>query len=536
MQPSGEFGIGLHSAFLLMKDLPTDQQKITIYTKSRITHESLKIELNSPLSGKTGYCFIEKINDIGKYGSTILIREQVDKVSSMDNLRNRNAYLTIQDLALYKGLKIRNLEFLNKILQIKNFVNSPLILIKYDKKFNILNSKPIDKMDINEGYFWSSNTNSAIKFSFIDEGKETTTFSRSPIVKYRGQYVSSLERYKVPENFPNIFKFKTFFFTIDMYGGKASKIISLSRESVVNEEIVNFAALATYKDLISHIENNNDNILDKMFDSNSSMSSLFMKFGSRNLKSEDDFWKNVSISNDGYILNDILNSKGFACTRYSSKELAPLSELLNLKEFLTFESYLMDSLLENESFQTVLSQEGFSKYKVLDKKIAKHYSLYIYLKEPIREASTTLRQVSYNHISSKLNTIEDFYKLFNFKHIEMPSSFLQEIIQLIHEDVTNSFLDEKLKQRLFDTLNNNNVKGIIIVPFLINRDSTIIEIPNENLIELAIVPNELKSEIEQIYTDLKRIFVQKSKEQDSHWYKSYLLGKNFKPIDLSNLN
>jgi len=55
MRPSGEFGIGLHSAFLLMRNLPTEQQKITIFTKSRLTHESLKIELNSPLSGKAGY-------------------------------------------------------------------------------------------------------------------------------------------------------------------------------------------------------------------------------------------------------------------------------------------------------------------------------------------------------------------------------------------------------------------------------------------------------------------------------------------------
>ena len=78
MRPSGEFGIGLHSAFLLMKDLPTEQQKITMFTKSRLTHESLKIELNSPLSGKAGYCFIEEIKDLGRYGTKLVIRELFD--------------------------------------------------------------------------------------------------------------------------------------------------------------------------------------------------------------------------------------------------------------------------------------------------------------------------------------------------------------------------------------------------------------------------------------------------------------------------
>jgi len=77
MRPSGEFGIGLHSAFLLMKDLPTEQQKITIFTKSRMTHESLKIELNSPLSGKSGYCFIEEVDNLKKYGTKLVIQEVI---------------------------------------------------------------------------------------------------------------------------------------------------------------------------------------------------------------------------------------------------------------------------------------------------------------------------------------------------------------------------------------------------------------------------------------------------------------------------
>lgn len=70
MRPSGEFGIGLHSAFLLTKDLPLDMQSIRFYTYNYFSHDSLDIEMSSPLGGKQGYCFITKnIGDIRKIGT-----------------------------------------------------------------------------------------------------------------------------------------------------------------------------------------------------------------------------------------------------------------------------------------------------------------------------------------------------------------------------------------------------------------------------------------------------------------------------------
>lgn len=60
MRPSGEFGIGLHSAFLLTKDLPDEMQSVRFSTYSYFTHENLDIEMYSPLGGKQGFCFITK--------------------------------------------------------------------------------------------------------------------------------------------------------------------------------------------------------------------------------------------------------------------------------------------------------------------------------------------------------------------------------------------------------------------------------------------------------------------------------------------
>lgn len=70
MRPSGEFGIGLHSAFLLTKDLPIQYQNIKFDTCSYFSHDSLNIEMSSPLGGRQGYCFITKnIGDIRKIGT-----------------------------------------------------------------------------------------------------------------------------------------------------------------------------------------------------------------------------------------------------------------------------------------------------------------------------------------------------------------------------------------------------------------------------------------------------------------------------------
>lgn len=62
MRPSGAFGIGLHSAFLLLKDGKPENNKIIIETTSIADNASYKIEMTSPLSGNQGYCFIEKMS------------------------------------------------------------------------------------------------------------------------------------------------------------------------------------------------------------------------------------------------------------------------------------------------------------------------------------------------------------------------------------------------------------------------------------------------------------------------------------------
>jgi len=61
MRPSGSFGIGMHSAFLLNRNLPEKYQHLTFITKNIFSHETLKVKMNSPLGKDNGYCFIKNL-------------------------------------------------------------------------------------------------------------------------------------------------------------------------------------------------------------------------------------------------------------------------------------------------------------------------------------------------------------------------------------------------------------------------------------------------------------------------------------------
>ena len=472
MRPSGEFGIGLHSAFLLMKDLPTEQQKITIFTKSRMTHESLKIELNSPLSGKAGYCFIEEIDDIKKYGTTIYIREKASKVGYINYANSHKIFLGIKDIVLYKGVELKDLEYLKKITSIKKLISPPLISIKYTKTLDCLNNEYLDTEDNKNGYFWSSNGKSAIKFSFIEEDKENHVFSRAPTLKYRGQVVGDLKDFKASHYFPEIFKMKTLYFTIDIYGAKASDVISLSRETIIDKESIDSIIKVSYEDLINHVKNNGSQILDTMFNGNRNFSSLFMNFVNDSINPKDDLWKKTGLP-EGLIINDLLNSTRFTVVTNSYSKLESLSQLLNINNIITFESYLMQSLLANENFQNILIEQGFSKYKI-QKQGEDDDNRYLYSKEPTDAHLKSIKKVSYDHSNTKIETIERFYEIFNFKHIEMPSIHLQQIMRIEADSISNSFFSDSVKCSLIRFLNKNCTKGSIIIPFLRGKDMSII--------------------------------------------------------------
>lgn len=166
MRPSGEFGIGLHSAFLLMKGLPSEDQKITIFTKSRLTHESLRIELNSPLSGKSGYCFIEKIKDLEKYGSKIIISTSINKIIIGNEFNKAEISKVIRNKSIYQ-YNAGSVEITHILKSISNKISTSLFKINFTS--SILTT--IESIDIkkqktkNKKILLGQRTTNSIKYS-----------------------------------------------------------------------------------------------------------------------------------------------------------------------------------------------------------------------------------------------------------------------------------------------------------------------------------------------------------------------------------
>lgn len=81
IRPSGQFGIGMHSAFLLMKNLPEDEQKIILTTKSIHTNKVYEVEMYSPQSRNKGYCFIKELDNSSSiaYGTTLKLKFKVTR-------------------------------------------------------------------------------------------------------------------------------------------------------------------------------------------------------------------------------------------------------------------------------------------------------------------------------------------------------------------------------------------------------------------------------------------------------------------------
>lgn len=84
MRPSGTFGIGLHSAFLLNKNLPSKYQHLKFITKSIFDHTTLEVRLNSPLGKDDGFCFINQLEpDLSlNYGTTTELYFKTDVIAS----------------------------------------------------------------------------------------------------------------------------------------------------------------------------------------------------------------------------------------------------------------------------------------------------------------------------------------------------------------------------------------------------------------------------------------------------------------------
>lgn len=242
MRPSGEFGIGLQSIFLLTNSLPQKYQIVSYKTKNIFTNDYLEITMNSPLGEKSGYCFISKLNnEFIDYGTNIKVHFSVSKDDFFDNelyLSRKNIYVENYELRskliiweIYKKLlKIASSSIVN--IKIETDLDEDFTKFSnYQKYFYRRGLSYLEKnFDFSKERIWCNEYNIFFKINILDikEYNRSHTFNDVVQLLFKGQIASTRDNYiSVYDN--DLFNF--FSFEFDFYGINAKEVLNINRDS-----------------------------------------------------------------------------------------------------------------------------------------------------------------------------------------------------------------------------------------------------------------------------------------------------------------
>nr|WP_227677886.1 ATP-binding protein [Psychrobacter frigidicola] len=522
MRPSGEFGIGLHSAFLLMKDLPAKQQKITIFTKSRLTHESLKIELSSPLSGRNGYCFIKKISDLGNYGTNIIVLEKITKIKSIQkNITDNHSYVILENLARFNGIKIQDLNHLIRLMKVKYIVENPLVNIMNSEKLEILNTCTTKNENNKPIYYWDRKNNSAMSIRFDEDITLCSTSRKDSRIKFRGQYIEPFS-YRIGSSLlPTIFSMNNISVTFDIYNINASKAVSLNREKIKDRRYIYQTISKVYKNFMENSKNGDTDLIDEMFNNNEIHTSFLLSFGEIDssldltlLQDKADEWKEIKIQTNKK-LKDVLKSNAFINTDFDDLDLDSLIAKTKIDDILTINSSMVSYLLKNKYFQEILIKEGFSRYYISDENISKSSDFFLYSKPTIE--SLNIKKIDLNDSPFIVNSLKSFYNI--YRHDGLENIAFERISSLKEFRSQYSFLPKTIIENIIRLSLKEGVEPFIVLPFSKIND-IIIEIANEKIIQCLELVNSDR-DLDLIYTEMKSYLIDNSKLVNPGWYEAY---------------
>lgn len=203
MKPSGEFGIGLHSAFLLTKDLPDEMQSIRYNTYSYFTHDDLDIEMYSPLGGKQGFCFITKnIGQTKKVGTNTKFYIRCNFNLEKIEIDQNSNYMDVREFE-NKWVKYQKEKIHERILK-----NAPISTIGFVKN-EVLENVIWDKEKLVAFYMKPNIQNISGLQSFLFKGQNVNLNNYRDYCLGRSYY---------------------FDYMVDIYGVNAKKILNISRD------------------------------------------------------------------------------------------------------------------------------------------------------------------------------------------------------------------------------------------------------------------------------------------------------------------
>ncbi|OTG96372.1 ATP-binding protein [Acinetobacter sp. ANC 3832] len=456
MRPSGQFGIGLHSAFLLLKDIEEDDQKITIISTNSSDYKTYKIELNSPLNAKRGYCFIEEQKDVKKdIGTTIILKLKKKRRARSYSFNSSKLYQFLY--ADHDPLKEEMFDIFNIATQIESIKNDVLEKICFPYEFN---ENWQTKLNVifppNEESFRNAIWVEKYSLYFVISGSNRSNlneFYGSLNGGFKGQDVGSIRYYQ------QVFSIYLMFFGFD-----AKNTLQTNRNEWSKGFENKFIDDKFLHELCRHILEKYKIPLSNIL-KDDSLVELF-EFYYNNDKSKI-LWKNMKIFGTESLIN--YKYKNNKCNIYDKS----FTELTKLKKF---NFYCVDQFLNpdfdmsklskndlvypnsfNGWFKQIFDQEWIDKGGFVFNEKVKGAEIIRYTKEAYEGADENKMRI----INQIKNAIQSDRKRINFNDEWLDEKFFKEYEPLF----TKSILVERLVG-----LKHLNVRHLILPFYIFSKD------------------------------------------------------------------
>ncbi|RKG42479.1 MULTISPECIES: HD domain-containing protein [Acinetobacter] len=316
MRPSGQFGIGLHSAFLLLKDLNEDEQKITIISTNSSDYKTYKIELNSPLNSKRGYCFIEEQKDVKKdIGTTIILKFKKKRRARSYSFNSSKLYQFLY--ADHDPLKEEMFDIFNVATQIEGIKSDVLEKICFPYEFNenwqtkINDILPPHEISLKNA-IWVEKYNLYFEINGLNRSN-LNKLNGNLHGGFKGQNVGSISYYQ-----------QMFDIYLMFFGFEAKNTLQTNRNEWNKGFENKFIDDKFLHELSRHILENYKNELDNILKDEGLVELFEFYFNEDKSKNK---WKNIEL----FCAEDLVNYKykNDKCQIYAKS----FSELINLKQF-----------------------------------------------------------------------------------------------------------------------------------------------------------------------------------------------------------
>lgn len=254
MKPSGAFGIGMHSVFLLSRKNPEAYQHLKFITNSIISNKPIEIKLNSPLSKDNGYCFISQLDNNSEYmpygtQTELFFKTEINFSSDITTNINEEAnYILIKLKNSLSNVFINTLPkiiFRDIDISRKVYIENEILDQIYDIEADY---KPVS----NIAWFNRENYSFAIQL-YVPETICSNDFRYDYSYSFRGQEIPIYR-----ESSHLIHSFKDARVYIDIYG-KAKEFLNISRNDWNNYDVID-DLIVEIKEIFENINITQDNI------------------------------------------------------------------------------------------------------------------------------------------------------------------------------------------------------------------------------------------------------------------------------------